>query len=728
MNDWMEELLCFLTRNPNLGLLVSAFLTSTAVVLVAWAVTLQLQRRSSRARSLVWRITLAMLLVVAIWRLMPEVAPPVAVMEWRVQLHAPLSVEGPAFGEVPALILPEKSVWQSVLSWLELEGIRLWLGAAAVLLCWRLCTAFAGMIWLRKHSEPAPEPVFRLLQELNAPARLGCRLAQRLQSPMLSGWWRPVIWLPPEVSAWDDKRLLAVLRHELAHLRRGDVAWHWLAQLTVCLWWWQPLVWRAWRSLRAETEHAADDSAVLAGGNTHEYARTLVEIAAGLPSRLRKMPGVTMFGGESVQRRVRELMKASKWRGRIGMGAMSLIAFVAVLLAVLAATKVEFKPKTPVYQSEAKLVAPRLDDKAENLQAWRADFYGTITETLESGEMKRHALERVRALYPDLKDNDVEIHASLQASQIKGSTLFGVQALSEDRKYAKVFLDALLDEFIAFRQSVREQSGGKDLQKLSQETVKAQKVMEERLAELAEFKQSNNIMVLTNGSNQAAQLLGKLQSQLEEQQTKLADQELTLRNIPSAMTIGQTRVSDAQPLTQTEKDYVQTQSELRRLENELKYLLETHKPEDSVVVETKEKAAKARFLLNALIDPLREEMTQRTEDTHRRVTVLKTQLAEKKKEALYLGEKIAQHDKLGRQAKAAKETYEKLYEQVKLNERMAENGDFVAIQERAKPATEVMQSGLVPVWKLWRSELKQPADESTTKPAPKKKVTIKTAS
>lgn len=727
MKDLMEDLLRFLTWNPNLGLLASAFLTSTAVVLVAWAVSLQLQRRSARARSLVWRIAVAALLVVAVWRLMPEAAPPVAVMEWRVQLHAEPSMEVPASGEVPALILPEKSVWQSVLSWLEREGIRLWFGAAAVLLCWRLCSAFGGMIWLRKHSEPAPEPVLRLLQELNAPARLGCRLAQRLQSPMLSGWWRPVIWLPPEVSTWDEQRLLAVLRHELAHVQRGDVAWHWLAQLTVCLWWWQPLVWRAWRSLRAETEHAADDAAVLAGGDTHEYARTLVEIAAGLPSRLSQMPGVTMFGGESVQRRVRELTKASKWRGRIGMGAMSLIAVVAVVVAVLAATKVEFKPKKPVYQSEAKLVAPKLDDKTENLQAWRADFFGTITETLESGVMKRHALERVRALYPDLKDKDVEIHASLQASPIKGPPEFGVQALSEDRRYAKVFLDALLDEFIAFRQSVREKSGGKDLQKLSEEAVKAQKVMEDRAAELAEFKQSNNIMVLTNGNNQAAQLLGKLTSQLEEELTKLADQELTLRNIPSAMTIAQTRVSEVPPLTQTEKDYVQTQSELRRLENELKYLLASHKPEDPVVVETKEKAAKTRFLLNALIDPLREEMTQRMEHTRRLVTVLKTQLAEKQKEALYLGGKIAQHYKLDRQAKAAKEAYEKLFDQVKNSPALSPGMDFVAIQQRAQPATEVMQSGLVPVWKLWRSELKEPAEESTPKPASKKTETAKAA-
>lgn len=717
MNIWFEDLLRFLTQNPNLGLLASALLTSTAVVCVAEAVALQLRRRSARARSIVWRIAMVALLAVGVWRLMPEAAPPVAVVEWRVSLPAAALPDEPA---IPALVLPEKSAWQRGLMFLEGASIQIWLGTATMLLLWRVVRAWAGLLWLRRRSDQAPDCIQRLLRKMNAPDGMQCRVAQRLHSPMLSGWRRPVIWLPPDAARWDERRLGAVLRHELAHLQRADVAWHWLAQCTACLWWWQPLAWLAWRSLRNETEHAADDAAVLAGESMHDYARTLVEIAASLPSSLGKLPGVAMFGGESVQRRVRELMKASQWRGRIGVGALSMISLVAVILAVLAATKVEFKPQSPVYQSEARLVAGGRDDKTENLQAWRADFYGTITETLESGAMKRHALERIRALHPDLKDKEVEIHAV----KIKDSTMFRVQALSEDRKYAQIFLDSLLDEFIAFRQSVREQSGGKDLQKLSKETAAAQKLMEEQLAQMTEFKRLNNLTALTTINNQVAAMLGKLQSQLEEQRFNLAELELTLRSVPAAMTMAQIKVSDAQPLTQTEKDYIQAQSELRRYENELKYLTENHKPEHPLLAESKEKVARARFLLNALIEPLREEMTQRLESTRSKVTMLEKMVAIKQQEALEVGTKIAQYDKLDRQAKAAKETHDKLYERSKALQAQVGNTDYVAIQERAKPATEVMQSGLLPVWKLWRNEPKLPAEDIT----PKNKVPVKAAS
>jgi hypothetical protein len=128
MNDIIEHLLRFLTLNPNLGLLMSAALTSTAVVCVAWALALQLQRRSARARVLVWRITLVTLLVVAGWRLMPDAPPPPAVMEWRVTLPVSSLETPPVLSERPALILPEKTWWQHGLGWLEDSGVALWLG------------------------------------------------------------------------------------------------------------------------------------------------------------------------------------------------------------------------------------------------------------------------------------------------------------------------------------------------------------------------------------------------------------------------------------------------------------------------------------------------------------------------------------------------------------------------------------------------------------------------
>mgnify|MGYP003349677537 CR=1 FL=1 len=161
------------------------------------------------------------------------------------------------------------------------------------------------------------------------------------------------------------------------------------------------------------------------------------------------------------------------------------------------------------FRSLAKLVAGEqmVTNDVVKWEQMRQDFYGTIIETVESAEMKRRALERVRALNPDLKDSDVEI----RVAQTKGSAIFNILATGSEPKYTKVFLDALLDEFISFRQSIREQAQGKVLQQFMQEVVNKQKIMEEKNDSLTKFASLNNIVTITNGNNAAATFLNNLQ-------------------------------------------------------------------------------------------------------------------------------------------------------------------------------------------------------------------------
>lgn len=146
----------------------------------------------------------------------------------------------------------------------------------------------------------------------------------------------------------------------------------------------------------------------------------------------------------------------------------------------LQARRITKKPQE--FRSLAKLVAGGQMVFNDSIM-WREqqqDFYGTIIETIESAEMKRRAFERVRALNPDIKDVDVEI----RVAQTKGSAIFNILATGSEPKYTRIFLDALLDEFISFRQSIREQAQGKVLQKFLQEVVTRQKSMEDSAEKL----------------------------------------------------------------------------------------------------------------------------------------------------------------------------------------------------------------------------------------------------
>jgi uncharacterized protein involved in exopolysaccharide biosynthesis len=154
---------------------------------------------------------------------------------------------------------------------------------------------------------------------------------------------------------------------------------------------------------------------------------------------------------------------------------LGLALFGASLGVCYQALPITSKPQE--YRSLAKLVADgQMTFKGSPAsREQQADFYGTIIETLESAEMKRRALERVRALHPEIKEVDVEI----RVTQTKGSAIFDILANGTEPKYTQIFLDALLDEFIAFRQNTREQSQGPEYQQFLQIVATQRKKMED---------------------------------------------------------------------------------------------------------------------------------------------------------------------------------------------------------------------------------------------------------
>lgn len=372
------------------------------------------------------------------------------------------------------------------------------------------------------------------------------------------------------------------------------------------------------------------------------------------------------------------------------------------------------------FRSLAKLVAggQMVFNDSVTWREQQADFYGTIIETVESAEMKRRALERVRALNPDVKDSDVEI----RVAQTKGSAIFNILATGSEPKYTKIFLDALLDEFISFRQSIREQAQGKVLQQFLQEVVAKQKVMEESLDRLTKFRAANNIITITNGNNAAAQFLNNLQAQRETQRTTLEELKLAIANVNAAMEARERLLSAGSPLsgdggsnsqpanvkmetatsgngmTMAEQDYLRTKSRITELKTKLDSLLLQFKQQHPMVQDVSEELASQKALLQSYADQIQQEMHSQMGEIQRRIQVLDSQIAEKQREALDLGGKIAEHEKLEKAAESAKMAYEKLFEKVEQVQSVFNSqADYVAIQERATAASENVEDWVMPI-------------------------------
>jgi beta-lactamase regulating signal transducer with metallopeptidase domain len=113
------------------------------------------------------------------------------------------------------------------------------------------------------------------------PPRAGVRISSQIEAPVVIGVLRPLVLLPNSSQEWNDERMLAVLLHELSHVRRHDGLALLIAQLACALYWFHPLAWIARNRLRRECELAADEAVIAAGLRPSSYAQHLLEIARG---------------------------------------------------------------------------------------------------------------------------------------------------------------------------------------------------------------------------------------------------------------------------------------------------------------------------------------------------------------------------------------------------------------------------------------------------------------
>jgi beta-lactamase regulating signal transducer with metallopeptidase domain len=168
------------------------------------------------------------------------------------------------------------SRWPSIAAWLVAAGVSLGLA--------RLCIGLAAVrAYHQRTTAVTDEMLNRLLGALRI--RLGCRRqieireSPEIVSPATIGWRRPIVLLPAEWRQWTDSERQVVLAHEVAHVARGDFAGWLIAQLSVVLHFYNPLVHWLARRLRVEQELAADALGAMASVGSGPYLTVLASMA-----------------------------------------------------------------------------------------------------------------------------------------------------------------------------------------------------------------------------------------------------------------------------------------------------------------------------------------------------------------------------------------------------------------------------------------------------------------
>jgi len=159
----------------------------------------------------------------------------------------------------------------------------------------------------------------------------------RVKSPALLGFIKPRLLLPVGmVETLDRDELRYVFLHELAHLKRRDIAVNWLMAALQLMHWFNPFIWYAFYRMRADREIACD-ALVLSRtepGESRSYGRTIVNLLEHF-SAARRLPAVVGILEDKSQLRRRITMIKHFRRDTYRRSALAIVLLLTLSCVVL---------------------------------------------------------------------------------------------------------------------------------------------------------------------------------------------------------------------------------------------------------------------------------------------------------------------------------------------------------------------------------------------------------
>lgn len=353
---------------------------ATVLLLIAMLGTIALRRSSAGLRHLVWMVTLASLILLPslITRLplrlavLPasfaaSVARPAVASEQAADPVEPppsASMTGPSVASAEQTANVPAETDGSRTTSISPVTVVLWLWLAGVVACllWLLHGAWSvSRIVRRADVMTAPEWQDSLYEVAD---RIGLEHAPRLVAsrdismPFACGLTRPVIVLPQAAHTWHADRRIAVLLHELAHIKRRDLVGHTLGRFACALYWFHPLVWTGARQLRIESERACDDIAIRCGARPSDYAEHLLDIVTTVRRQFTPAVALAMAHRKEFEGRMLAILDPDIRRTAPSRRQTAFSVASLALLALCVGAAAPAAPPAPTAPPQASLARP----------------------------------------------------------------------------------------------------------------------------------------------------------------------------------------------------------------------------------------------------------------------------------------------------------------------------------------------------------------------------------
>ena len=204
--------------------------------------------------------------------------------------------------------------------------------------------------------------------------------SNRVTSPLTLGWLKPAVLFPADLLTQLSRAdAVAILAHELAHVRRHDFAVNLLQTFLTLFFFYHPAVWWMNQRIAEEREHCCDDLALAATqGRGIDYARTLVRLreVALLPQ-----PALAMKAGGAggLLLRVRRAVTGRISEASFGEGVVTTLILIGALALGASATATT-RPDVPQIEAANQLEV----DSVITARELGSDSVGTTPPTVDA--------------------------------------------------------------------------------------------------------------------------------------------------------------------------------------------------------------------------------------------------------------------------------------------------------------------------------------------------------
>lgn len=162
------------------------------------------------------------------------------------------------------------------------------------------------------------------------------RRSEFVKSPLTYGVIRPVILFPSEINL-NEEEFFCIMEHEWVHIRRKDVFVKYLLCLTICIYWFHPLVWMMAVLLNKDIEFASDEEVSRTCSQHCKTAYALALIRLAQESRQSAWPLNACFARHSeIEERIRCIMNTKRYSKKAAVVAAGIICCILTAFTVSA--------------------------------------------------------------------------------------------------------------------------------------------------------------------------------------------------------------------------------------------------------------------------------------------------------------------------------------------------------------------------------------------------------